>query len=139
MEHGGRRRWRAMLAVLPLAVALGAHGGEAAMADEAKREQARWRELLGAPEHYDFEPKLELIRRYGVFPDLDVELYRQSNGPGTSQKLLLVLPKQRTGRLPAVAVPFYFPEAMLGFDLETRAKFPRYRGIDFMAQLARRG
>jgi len=128
-----------MLAAALLALAPGVRGGEAAMTDEAKREQARWRELLGTPEHYAFEPKVELLRRYDAFPDLDIELYRQNNGPGTSQRVLLVLPKRRAGRVPAVAVPFYFPEAMLGFDPDTRETFPRYEGIDFMAQLARRG
>ena len=128
-----------MLAAVLLAFALIARGGDSTMANEAKREQAQWRELLGTPEHYAFEPGLELIRRYGDFPDFEVELYWQNNGPGTSQRVLLVLPKRRAGRVPAVAVPFYFPEAMLGFDLETREPFPRYKGIDFMAQLARRG
>ena len=45
-----------------------------------------------------------------------------------------------TGRIrPAVVVPFYFPECMLGFDPETGERMPKYEKIAMMADLAKRG
>jgi len=97
-----------------------------------------WRRRLAPPDNYQFQPSLELVRKY-QFEHFDTELYRQANGPGTFQRLLKVLPKNAAERLPAVAVPFYFPEAMIGFELDTLEHLPFYDGITMMADLAQRG
>ena len=80
--------------------------------------QKMWLDLLGAPSWYKFEKQCNLIKRYSL-DDIDLELYVQSNGPGTFQRIIKALPKKLTAPAPAVVVPFYFPEAMLGVGLIT--------------------
>ncbi|MBQ7335613.1 MAG: hypothetical protein IJW92_03975, partial [Clostridia bacterium] len=41
--------------------------------------------------------------------------------------------------LPAVVVPFYFPDAIPGMDLESGEKLPKYGQIEMMLHLVRRG
>lgn len=105
---------------------------------DVKAELQKWLEQIGKPENYDFERKLELKKKYD-FGDFDGELYIQANGPDTFQRLLKVIPKNLTGKAPGVAVPFYFPEAMLGHELETGEPLPYYHGIEMLAHLAKRG
>ena len=100
------------------------------------REQ--WLRAIGKPS-CDFTPgPMTLITRYD-FPDFDAELYSQPNGPGTAQRLMMVFPKRIAAPCPAVAVPFYFPEAMLGFEPDTGELLPMYAGIEMMLHLVRRG
>ncbi len=98
----------------------------------------KWIVSLGYPSQYDFTRRIRLIKRYN-FPECDGELYLQANGPGTFQRVFMVFPKRILGKLPAVAVPFYFPEGMLGFELDSRAPLSRYTGIEMMLHLVRRG
>lgn len=51
----------------------------------------------------------------------------------------MVLPKNISGKLPAAVIPFYFPEAMIGFELETLEELPKFSRIAMMADLAERG
>lgn len=97
-----------------------------------------WKHYLDAPAEYAFEHSASLVKTYS-YEDFDVELLIQANGPGTQQRVLKVFPKHFEGKLPAVVVPFYFPEAMLGFELETLEELPRYTEITMMADLAKRG
>lgn len=98
-----------------------------------------WMHYLGAPENYVFEKSSELLKTYS-YPDCDCELLVQANGPGTRQRVLKVFPKNMTAKVPVVIVPFYFPEAMLGFDFDSPDKpLENYVEINFMMQLARRG
>ena len=53
--------------------------------------------------------------------------------------MFVAAPKGKSGKLPAVAVPFYYPEAMLGFDPATGEKLPSFTGVTMLADLARRG
>ena len=69
----------------------------------------------------------------------DVEYYTQSNGPQTSQRVMMAFPKNRQAKVPAVVVPFYFQEAMFGMDPRTGERLSRYAGIEIMAKLAERG
>lgn len=73
------------------------------------------------------------------FRTFDVEYYTQSNGPLTSQRVIMAFPKNCPEKVPAVVVPFYFPEAMIGMDPRTGERLPRYAGIEMMARLAERG
>lgn len=98
----------------------------------------KWRKMLAVPSEYRYKKTLEPVKKY-PFEKFDAELYLQSNGPCTFQRLLKVLPKKIARPLPAVAVPFYFPEGMIGFELETREILPRYARIAMMADLAERG
>ena len=98
-----------------------------------------WRSLIGSPKNYGFTHSLALQKKYD-FGDFTAELYLQANGPGTFQRVVMAFPKNATGKLPAVAVPFYFPEAMLGFELDRPEEIlPSYTGITMMAHLVRRG
>ena len=97
-----------------------------------------WATALAVPARYVFERKVEHMKTWR-FDDYDVECYRQANGPGTSQRVFVSLPKKREGRLPAVVVPFYYPESMLGFDPETGEKFPKFEKISMLKDLAQRG
>lgn len=47
-------------------------------------------------------------------------MYIQRNDPKSFQRVMLASPKKLTLPCPAVIVPFYFPEAMLGFDPATQ-------------------
>ena len=47
--------------------------------------------------------------------------------------------KQAKVCAPLVAVPFYYPEAMLGFDPATGEELPKFKGVTMLADLARRG
>ncbi|MBR1588569.1 MAG: dienelactone hydrolase family protein [Kiritimatiellae bacterium] len=97
-----------------------------------------WTAALSVPVDYKFERRTTLERTWEC-PDFTVECYRQANGPGTEQRVFVVLPKRRPGKCPAAAVPFYYPEAMLGFDPETGETLPRFKGVTMLADLARRG
>ena len=110
----------------------------AAAPDADDSMQGRWVRYLAPPAGYRFEHRVVLLKKYS-FPECDCELYEQANGPGTVQRVLVAFPKELKGRAPGVVAPFYFPEAMLGFELETRQKLEKYAGITFMCDLARRG
>lgn len=106
-----------------------------------------WRACLDVPKDYAFTRETVRTATWdcGAFV---VEAYRQANGPGTTQRVFLAVPKSAKVPLPAVVVPFYFPEAMLGFDPATggtasqycpRTNLTSYAGVTFVADLARRG
>ncbi len=98
-----------------------------------------WTAYLAVPPRYDrFVRNVEKIRDY-AFDGYMVEEYRQANGPGTYQRVLLAVPKHVRGLSPAIVAPFYFPEAMLGFDPSTGRKLETYAGISYMSDLVRRG
>ena len=100
--------------------------------------QELWKQLLQVPENYTFVPRAELLKTY-EYDDFTAELYIQNNAPERTQKVLKVIPRNLSTPAPAVAVPFYFPEAMLGFDLETLAVQERFAEVAMAAHLARRG
>ena len=97
-----------------------------------------WKKRLQVPESYRFRKTIDLVRKY-EFEKFDAELYLQANGPGTFQRVLKVFPKTYSAPLPAVAVPFYHPESMIGFELDTQEILPNFIGITMMADLAQRG
>ena len=98
----------------------------------------RWARYLSPPADYTFERKVRLVKKYS-FSECDCELYEQANGPGTTQRVLVAFPKELKGKASGIVAPFYFPEAMLGFELETRQPLDKYKGITYLADLAQRG
>lgn len=103
----------------------------------------QWLDAIGRPQNYAFPKTRELVKRYDC-PDFDGELYLQANGirpdgTVTFQRLFMAFPKNQTGKLPAVAVPFYYPEATLGFDPETGEKLPNYAANATVLDLVCRG
>lgn len=103
-----------------------------------QQEMQRWLEAMGQPSGAYTGGKAAFEKSY-AYPDYTVELYVQPNGAGTTQRVMKVFPAGMKGPFPAVAVPFYFPEAMLGFEPDTGEALPRYAGVEMMVQLAKRG
>ena len=97
-----------------------------------------WMLYMEVPKEYAFTPETKLVKSYS-FEKFDAELLIQKNGPDSWQRVLKVFPKAYAEKLPAVVIPFYFPEAMIGFELESTEPLPRYAGIEMMAHLAERG
>lgn len=108
-----------------------------------------WRQWLQAPAKYaDFMREARPTAKY-AFPDFDVECYEQRNGTDMVQRVMMAIPKNAKGTCPAVVAPFYFPEAMLGFNpvdggLESDlaadgTNLTFYSEISYMSDLARRG
>jgi len=97
-----------------------------------------WLERIGQPTDYEFEHTLTLERTFEG-DGFDGELYVQANGVGTTQRLMMLFPKNITEPVPCVAVPFYFPEAMLGYDPFSGEVLENYTKIAMMYDLVRRG
>ena len=97
-----------------------------------------WQQLLEVPANYQYTKGVEYVKSY-EYDTFNAELYIQNNGPGTVQRVLKTMPKDFSGKLPAVVVPFYFPEAMVGFDLETLEDLPKFSEIAMCKDLAERG
>lgn len=97
----------------------------------------KWLEMIGKPKNYEYQRDLKLIRKFET-DEFDGELFEQANGPGTVQQTLLMLPKNMNGQSPAVVVPFYYPDRMAGYDLDTleRSSEP---DIAMALHLVRRG
>lgn len=101
---------------------------------------SRWRRWIDPPRKYsDFERKVVLVSRQET-SDSGIECYEQANGPGTCQRVMMVIPKGVTEskRLPAVVVPYYFVEGTIGRELDG-TPLPHCAGIAFAADLAKRG
>lgn len=110
---------------------------------------ALWLQFLEAPAAYVFEPEI-LSRETFRLEDCSIEVMYQRNGPATVQQVIEVIPAAAREPLPAVVVPYYFPEAMLGCSVKSIRDgsvrslsdiggLEGYKGIEMMAQLARRG
>jgi hypothetical protein len=97
-----------------------------------------WKALLTPPAKYAFEHKTELVQVYKC-NDFSAELYLQNNGPGTVQQVLKVVPAKLNSKAPAVVVPFYYPEAVLGFELDTLEEIPRFSPVAILNHLVQRG
>ena len=102
-----------------------------------------WKEQIGTPDHYDFPRERKLVKRLSS-EECECELYLQSNGirpdgTVTFQRLVLAFPKQFEGTLPAVAVPFYYPEAALGFEIETGNILSQFANNTTMLDIVRHG
>ena len=106
--------------------------------DELRRKWSFW---LDPPEGYVFRRESRLVKAY-EYSDCRAELYLQRNGPEDWhwQRVLKVFPKTIEKPLPAVGIPFYTIEAMLGHELDDESKvLERYLEIAQAKQLARRG
>lgn len=98
----------------------------------------KWLSALGAPSYNRSYGKAELISTFST-EDFDAEWYLQENGEGKHQRVLMLFPKNLSGKASAVAVPFYFPEALLAYDHATGEELEYYRGLEIMPHLVRRG
>lgn len=97
----------------------------------------KWLRALGQPAKPIIYAQPELVRRYDHV-EFDGELYLQQNGENKYQRLLMAFPKGKRN-CPAVVVPFYIAEQMLGFDPADGKRYERYQGCAIMRDLLRRG
>lgn len=98
----------------------------------------KWSDALGQIERDADYGKTELIKKIS-FEEFDGEIYLQNNGGKRVQRTLVLFPKNLEGRAPAIAIPFYFPDALLALDLETGEELEYYKGLEMMLHLVRRG
>lgn len=102
-----------------------------------------WEKIIGKPKACSFSKTITLLKRYSC-KDIDCELYLQSNGVRangeiTYQRVMMAFPKNAKENIPGVVVPFYYPEAALGFDPETMEPLPKFIDAALMTELAQRG
>ena len=102
-----------------------------------------FKKFMGSPVNYDFEHRFEFIKKYEC-EDFDCELYIQANGVRpdgtvTHQRVFIALPKNIKGKLPAVVVPFYYPEAAMGFDPEKMEVIEKYKDNPTMLDIVKEG
>lgn len=93
----------------------------------------QWTDALGKPAEDMSAGDLTLVQVYS-YADFDIELY-----VGRRQRVMMVIPKGVPFPAPAAAIPFYFPEGMLGFDPATGEDLSFFKGIEMMVHLAKRG
>ena len=98
----------------------------------------KWLEALGTPSYEIPKEPITFIKKY-EYEDFDLEVYVQRNDPKSLQRVMIAFPKNLTSVCPAVVIPFYFPEAMLGFDPETGEVIEKYSQIALMKDLVKRG
>lgn len=103
-----------------------------------KLEKQKWLNAMGSLPKDSEYGKTTLISSFS-FEDLYGELYSQKNGCGRQQRVMMLFPKGVEAPTPAIVVPFYFPEAMLGFNPISGEKLDAYEGIEMMLHLTRRG
>ena len=109
--------------------------------DEIESLRRRWGFWMNPPEGYVFKREYHLVKRYS-YTHYDAELYLQRNGPDEWQwqRVVKVFPKKIDRPLPAVAIPYYYVEGMLGHELDDEsAVLEKYVEVAQAAQLARRG
>ena len=109
--------------------------------DEIADLRRRWGFWLDAPESYAFKKEYKLVKKYS-YQRYNAELYLQKNGPEDWQwqRVLKVFPKNITKPIPAVGIPFYYVEAMLGHELDDESsKLEHFVEIAQASQLAKRG
>lgn len=97
----------------------------------------KWTDVLGTPS--DLADSKAALYATFAHEEFDAEWYRQENGRERSQRVLVLIPKGLVGKAPAVVVPFYYPEAMIGYDPATGEELPRFQGVEMMLHLVRRG
>ncbi|MBQ2955106.1 MAG: acetylxylan esterase [Clostridia bacterium] len=98
----------------------------------------KWLDALGTPEYeIKYEPPT-LLAKYDC-NEFDGELYRQVNGRGKTQRVIMAFPKGTKEKCPAVVVPFYIAEQLLGFDPADGRVYERYQKAPIMLDLIRRG
>ena len=103
--------------------------------------RAEWRKWLGhrAPGS-EFVPETRLLRTFDA-PEFAGELYAIRTEPDVFERTLVMLPRERPAKSPAVLMPFYYPERIAGceFDPPYAPYPPEKQLIAWGAQLVRKG
>ncbi len=104
-----------------------------------RRLLARWRAVIGEPSFGEFDRAPVLLDRFEA-PGFKGTLFRQPTGPEQSQLVLLMEPHAPPRRpRPGAVVPFYHPDLMAGFDLQTRRPIEERPLVQFGRHLVEQG
>ncbi|MBT3287844.1 MAG: prolyl oligopeptidase family serine peptidase [Victivallales bacterium] len=99
-----------------------AGGGQLTASEwEVLREQLRsqWDRVLGHADLAPFDRTPQVLRRFSL-PECDATEVQLPTTATSSQKILVMAPKGKAGGpLPGAVIPFYNPDLMAGYDLET--------------------
>lgn len=98
----------------------------------------KWIKELGYPEEKITVNELILTNKYEC-DDFIVEMYNLKKHPTGEMRVSLAIPKNLKTPAPAVIVPFYHAENMLGINHENGEMHERYGKYPIMADLAKRG
>lgn len=102
-----------------------------------------FKKIIGEPLNYEFEKQFIFLKKYEL-SEFDCEVYKQANGVRpdgtvTFQKVIIAYPKNISGKLPGVVIPFYFPEAAMGFDPESSEYLEKYSENPTMLDIVKHG
>ena len=102
-----------------------------------------WKKFIGNPSYKSFDNTIKFLNEY-EFNGIVYEYYTQANGMDgegntTFQEVVISRPKNLNGKAPAVVIPFYFAELMLGFDPKTGIKNEKAGVYPFAGELSKLG
>lgn len=102
-----------------------------------------WKSFIGSPSSCDYEKTVKFLNEY-EYDGVIYEYYHQANGVDgegnvTYQEVVVSRPKNLSGKAPAVVVPFYFAEHMLGFNPKTGEKHDNFNKYSFASELSKLG
>lgn len=99
----------------------------------------QWQKVIGEPSYTDYEKTTKVIEKF-EHPEFYGTVCKQSVGPMNKQLVLIMEPKNpvKTPR-PGAIVPFYWPDAMAGFDLAQKTPIEDGKNVQFGLHLVRQG
>jgi len=121
-------------------IAAGVSAADGPKLGDGKGGREKWRLALGSPRStFGQAGAAELVESFDT-PDFRAQLFRQRTGPETWQRILLLKPLRLEGRTAGVVVPFYDPDRMCGYDLQTKQRLGPERNTAFFGlHLVRQG
>lgn len=87
---------------------------------ERERWRGRWLEVLGEPSLAPFDPTPECVETFDL-PEARATVMSVPTSAHSRQQVVLLEPRQPARHpCPGAVVPFYNPDLMIGYDLETK-------------------
>lgn len=109
-----------------------------AWAELRPRIAERWQSVIGRPAFGDFDRTATVIERFEA-PWFHGTLFSQPTGPAQRQQVLLMEPLDGPEPRPGAVVPYYHPDLMAGFDLQTRTAITERPLVQFGRHLVEQG
>ncbi len=98
-----------------------------------------WGAIMGRPE-YTWYDRHDILLASFEAPAFTGKVYRQQTGPDASQLAVVLEPRDaRYACRPGAVVPFYHPDAMMGYDLNRKAPIAELPHMQFGRCLAEQG
>lgn len=98
-----------------------------------------WGAIMGRPEYSWYDRHDTLLVTFEA-PAYTGKVYRQQTGPDAFQTAVVLEPKaERYACRPGAVVPFYHPDAMMGYDLRQKAPMAEIPHMQFGRCLAEQG